>query len=110
MIADTAQEQESKHRFFNKQLTVHTNLESLNPFEAHFNPSKVYVPTIFSSFQPATPGQEVLPSTLLIVGAGVRPRQELAESCGLELGGRGGIKAWGVGGWRVAGVAGVGVG
>lgn len=42
-------------------------------------------------------GQEVLPSTLLIVGAGVRPRQELAESCGLELGGRGGIKAWGLG-------------
>ena len=26
------------------------------------------------------------------MGAGVRPRQELAESCGLELGGRGGIK------------------
>ena len=26
------------------------------------------------------------------MGAGVRPRQELAEACGLELGGRGGIK------------------
>ena len=37
--------------------------------------------------------QEVLGTTLLIVGAGVRPRQELAEACGLELGGRGGIKA-----------------
>ena len=34
----------------------------------------------------------MLATTLLIVGAGVRPRQELAESCGLELGGRGGIK------------------
>ena len=30
---------------------------------------------------------------LLIVGAGVRPRQELAEACGLELGARGGVKA-----------------
>jgi len=36
--------------------------------------------------------EEVVPGGLLIVGAGVRPRQELAEACGLELGGRGGIK------------------
>eukprot|EP00438_Fugacium_kawagutii_P027133 Skav225196 [mRNA] locus=scaffold3065:250317:257428:+ [translate_table: standard] len=44
--------------------------------------------------------EEILPSTLLIVGAGVRPRQELAESCGLELGSRGGIKAWKLWGLR----------
>ena len=38
-------------------------------------------------------GQEqVLDVQLLIVGAGVRPRQELAEASGLELGGRGGVK------------------
>ncbi|CAK8996303.1 unnamed protein product [Durusdinium trenchii] len=36
--------------------------------------------------------EETLEATLLIVGAGVRPRQELAEMSGLELGGRGGIK------------------
>ncbi|CAJ1343625.1 unnamed protein product, partial [Effrenium voratum] len=36
--------------------------------------------------------EEVLEVELLIVGAGVRPRQELAEACGLELGARGGVK------------------
>ena len=46
----------------------------------------------FLLFFTSLPRQEVLATTLLIVGAGVRPRQELAESCGLELGGRGGIK------------------
>ena len=40
----------------------------------------------------STGSQEVFSTSLLIVGAGVRPRQELAERCGLELGGRGGIK------------------
>ena len=38
-------------------------------------------------------GQEqVLDVQLLVVGAGVRPRQELAEASGLELGSRGGVK------------------
>jgi len=38
-------------------------------------------------------GAEVLLDVdLVIVSAGVRPRQELAEGCGLELGGRGGVK------------------
>ncbi|CAE7949475.1 nasB, partial [Symbiodinium sp. KB8] len=36
--------------------------------------------------------EQVLDVQLLIVGAGVRPRQELAEASGLELGGRGGVK------------------
>jgi len=36
--------------------------------------------------------KQTLNAELLIVGAGVRPRQELAEGCGLELGSRGGVK------------------
>eukprot|EP00931_Biecheleriopsis_adriatica_P019383 TRINITY_DN1321_c0_g1_i1.p1 TRINITY_DN1321_c0_g1~~TRINITY_DN1321_c0_g1_i1.p1 ORF type:complete len:1228 (+),score=315.72 TRINITY_DN1321_c0_g1_i1:46-3729(+) len=36
--------------------------------------------------------ETVLEVDLLICSAGVRPRQELAEGCGLELGGRGGVK------------------
>lgn len=53
-------------------------------------------PALFSQTVPnlAVVGEETLEATLLIVGAGVRPRQELAEMSGLELGGRGGIKAW----------------
>mmetsp|Transcript_7876 Transcript_7876/g.17354 ORF Transcript_7876/g.17354 Transcript_7876/m.17354 type:complete len:931 (-) Transcript_7876:12-2804(-) len=35
---------------------------------------------------------KVLDVDMVIVSAGVRPRQELAESCGLALGSRGGIK------------------
>jgi len=38
-------------------------------------------------------GQEsVLDVDLVVVSCGVRPRQELAQDCGLELGGRGGVK------------------
>mmetsp|Transcript_36101 Transcript_36101/g.82912 ORF Transcript_36101/g.82912 Transcript_36101/m.82912 type:complete len:933 (+) Transcript_36101:70-2868(+) len=35
---------------------------------------------------------KLLEVDLVICSAGVRPRQELAEACGLELGGRGGVK------------------
>mmetsp|Transcript_35522 Transcript_35522/g.77762 ORF Transcript_35522/g.77762 Transcript_35522/m.77762 type:complete len:1330 (+) Transcript_35522:49-4038(+) len=36
--------------------------------------------------------ESVLDVQMVIISAGVRPRQELAEACGLDLGGRGGVK------------------
>uniref|UniRef100_A0A7S0AI72 phosphopyruvate hydratase n=1 Tax=Pyrodinium bahamense TaxID=73915 RepID=A0A7S0AI72_9DINO len=36
--------------------------------------------------------ESVLEVELVVVSCGVRPRHELAEACGLELGGRGGVK------------------